>query len=181
MQSNDRSSAEFPLSSRDNRDRENGLDSRPRAIRQEREQEFPRPVGSRRPPSLSSAVHTSPSIVLAKISTYSCVPGSQFLTLESQSSSEPANQSIFKRESEDLAQVGFNTQANSGIAQHLYNRIRNSRVNVHDHQMWRNFHPFHLVLARAERKTKHRHARALLRLSFPSALKPKFLVLCLLS
>lgn len=36
-----------PLSSRDNRDRENGLDSRPRAIRQEREQEFPRPVGSR--------------------------------------------------------------------------------------------------------------------------------------
>ena len=30
-------------------------------------------------------------------------------------------QSIFKRESEDLVQVGFNTQANSGIAQHLYN------------------------------------------------------------
>ncbi|KAH0988212.1 hypothetical protein GBA52_015389 [Prunus armeniaca] len=34
---------------------------------------------------------------------------------------DPANQSIFKRESEDLSQVGFNTQANSGIAQHLYN------------------------------------------------------------
>lgn len=27
--------------------------------------------------------------------------------------------------------------------------------------MWRNFHPFHLVLAHAERKTKHRHAKAI--------------------
>lgn len=50
------------------------------------------------------------------------------------------------RESEDIVQVGFNTQTNSGIAQHLYKTQFARECTVHDHQMWRNFHPFHLVL-----------------------------------
>lgn len=91
----------------------------PRAVRQEWEQEFPRPVG--RPPL---------TLVSCTYVTFHCLSedfnillrAGKFFPYPRKPVFFETRQSIFKRESEDLVQVGFNTQANSGIAQHFYNR-----------------------------------------------------------
>lgn len=90
-----------------------------RAVRQEREQEFPRPVERGPPLTLVSCTYV----------TFHCL-SEDFNVLLRAGKLFPyprkpvffgTRQSIFKRESEDLAHVGFNTQANSGIVQYLYN------------------------------------------------------------